>query len=97
MSSETIKQQCENELQKHVLRRMKKLAYLIANRDRLKHLFNRKNCAPVLLSMTRLTKREERMTDVQFECLDFGISEGKVKSTLNTKKYIKHKVWEITA
>ena len=93
MSNETLTAQCESALQKQALRRMKKLAYLLANRHRLKHLFKRANCASVLLSMTRLTKREERMTDVQFECLDFGISEGKVKSTLNTKKYIRHHVW----
>jgi hypothetical protein len=93
MSNETLRQQCESDLQKQVLRRMKKLGYILANRHKLKHLFKRANSVSVILPMTRLTRREERMTDVQFECLDFGISEGKVKTTLNTKKYIRHQVW----
>ena len=97
MTSETLRTQCERELQKQLLRRTKKLEYILGKRDHLKRVFNRVNCIPAVLSLSRLSKREERLTDVQFDCLDFGISQGKVVSKINARKFIKRQVWGIVA
>jgi len=90
--TETLKEQCERELQKQLLRRLKKLSFVVANLRRLKPRI--KNSPLLLLELTQLTKHEERISDAHFDSLKFAIVGGRVQSRLRSKKFIRRLVWE---
>ena len=92
MTAEALQAQCERGLQKQLLRRLKKLSFIVANRRKLKPRV--KNSPLLLLGLTQLTKHEERVSDAHFDSLKFSIVAGRVQSRLLSKKFIRRLVWE---